>query len=844
MKKITLLICAIFLTMSGYSQDCSNTAMYGSANVSTPGIKTVSTCNFLGEYSTISGVSAGYEYEFTGQENASGNLAYITVRTGTSGGTVVASGTSPLTITAPSSDNLYVHWNASSSCTTTSVCSTTTATCITCATIEDCEGVQGGSAVPGSTCDDGNAGTINDVYDTDCNCAGVAPAVGSVCTNAIAVVCNADPAVYSSAASNGTNTTTCSMGNNGLWFSFMGTGGGVTVNSTSTFDHEMSINSGLCEALINIGCSDSTTGAETFTIASSVLNQMYYVYIAHYASGNVTTGDITISIVCATPPACTAPTLALAVQDVNGNAITECLNLGSSYYALATLAGGSGNTSYNLTANGGAVVEVSADGSVVLGPFNVGTNLNVSAVGVQDGDCNVSATANSPALCPPLNIDCANAITLVCNADPITFTSVGSTATNTTTCTMGNNGIWFSFMGTGGDITVNSTATFDHEMSINSGSCGSLVNIACKDGSTLAETYTITSSVVGETYYVYVARYSAGSTVTGNVTIDIDCATPPACTTPTLALEAQDVDGNPITECLNSGSSYYVLATLSGGAGNTSYNVSANGAAAVEVVADSFVVLGPFTVGTNVTVVAIGAQDGDCEISATKNSPVGCPPSNDGCDGAIALQCGVQITGSTANATASGLTAACGGFTSSSALDLFYSFEADGLNSYVISLNAAAGNSFDGILFVYSGTCGSLVSMGCSDEGNPEEIELIAPEAGTYIVRIFRYTTSGNFTLDLECTTLSINENNRLTDARLYPNPLNDGTFYIYAPQLNGERVEVNITDVAGRQIFSDRLVGSDNKISVSVNDALSSGMYLVTLKHAGETHTFRLVKE
>lgn len=37
----------------------------------------------------------------------------------------------------------------------------------------DCEGVLGGSALPGTPCDDGDANTINDVFDNDCGCAGV-----------------------------------------------------------------------------------------------------------------------------------------------------------------------------------------------------------------------------------------------------------------------------------------------------------------------------------------------------------------------------------------------------------------------------------------------------------------------------------------------------------------------------------------------------------------------------------------------------------------------------------------------------------------------------------------------
>ena len=46
----------------------------------------------------------------------------------------------------------------------------------------DCNGVQGGSALPGTVCDDGDAGTVNDVWSPGCVCAGtpIVPIVGFV----------------------------------------------------------------------------------------------------------------------------------------------------------------------------------------------------------------------------------------------------------------------------------------------------------------------------------------------------------------------------------------------------------------------------------------------------------------------------------------------------------------------------------------------------------------------------------------------------------------------------------------------------------------------------------------
>ena len=91
---------------------------------------------------------------------------------------------------------------------------------------------------------------------------------------------------------------------------------------------------------------------------------------------------------------------------------------------------------------------------------------------------------------------------------------------------------------------------------------------------------------------------------------------------------------------------------------------------------------------------------------------------------------------------------------------------------------------------------------------------------------------------------LGIEDNQMLAGIRLYPNPTSNNNFYINAPNLNGEQIDVIITDMAGRQIFQNKLNCQDNKIAVSVNGSLTTGVYLVTLKFAGEESTYRLVKQ
>jgi hypothetical protein len=104
-----------------------------------------------------------------------------------------------------------------------------------------------------------------------------------------------------------------------------------------------------------------------------------------------------------------------------------------------------------------------------------------------------------------------------------------------TGCTMSNNGVWYTFVGDGNDTTISTTglATFDQEMGIASGSCGSLLNVICRDTSIGGgtETHTFTT-VSGTTYYVYVAHKGTG-TITGAFTISRTCPVLTSCVTPT-----------------------------------------------------------------------------------------------------------------------------------------------------------------------------------------------------------------------------------------------------------------------------------------------------------------------
>jgi hypothetical protein len=117
-------------TVSGCAPaTCANTSPYGSATInSNGGAVTISNCSYAGEYSTISGAVSGQTLRFTSSVASD----YITVRSGSSGGAVVAQGNTPLVFTNTYTGTLYAHWNTNSSCGTQYSCRTTTVQCTSC----------------------------------------------------------------------------------------------------------------------------------------------------------------------------------------------------------------------------------------------------------------------------------------------------------------------------------------------------------------------------------------------------------------------------------------------------------------------------------------------------------------------------------------------------------------------------------------------------------------------------------------------------------------------------------------------------------------------------------------
>ncbi len=568
----------------------------------------------------------------------------------------------------------------------------------------------------GDACDDDDDDTENDTVTADCECDGTpidnTPS-NDLCSGAIDLECGETVSGDNTNATvdvQGTCGTSFSSGR-GVWYSLSGFSGTISATTCSetgpTFDTKIGIFSGSCDNLTCVGGDDDAASTEATdldcTIGTATANRASYIefvaspdstyYILVAGFGATSAGTFDLTVTC-TPFDC---------EDLDANIGDSC---------------------------------------------DDGDDSTINDVVTEDCGC-----AGVP---PSPGSVCSDAFTIDCNGEPVTFSSDDSNGTNTTECSIGDNGLWFTFTGTGGDITINSTADFDHEMSINSGSCDDLTNLGCDDGSTQAETFLIENSVDGETYYVYIARFNSGSIVTGDITIDIDCAAPPLCTSPELSLSIQDADGGSIDDCIDFGGEYFVLASLEGGSGNSSYNITINGSDATLIDANGTAVLGPIAVGTDATVTVVGSDDAQCDATALIDSPELCAPSNDNCEDAIAVSCESSTLGTTIGATESSFESPdCAGGTPA---DVFYTIDAVPGTDYTVTIN---GDNYDGVLVLYSGTCDGddLTELDCADNGFTagvaETLTFSVEEASTIIIRTYDWSsTRGSFTLDVSCETV------------------------------------------------------------------------------------------
>ncbi|MDO6596078.1 GEVED domain-containing protein [Oceanihabitans sp. 2_MG-2023] len=400
------------------------------------------------------------------------------------------------------------------------------------------------------------------------------------------------------------------------WYTFTVTTGPLDINITALSNNrnlflQLISSTSSCTGLSQINCANNDTAnnsAQTETINATLNNGIYYIKVANVSGGN---NPMTLNSICVTSSAplanddcSTATTLNCGDTNISGSTIgssNTTISTGctiSNYGVWYSFIGDGQQTTISSTSSGGwdhemnivsgscgTLTNISCEDSDFTNgtesytfTSSIGTNYYIyiahwDSTSATTGNFTISRTCSTPPT-TPTNDDCSAAVTLNCG-DNIAGTTNNSTAASSGTgCSISDYGVWYTFTGDGIEttITTDAAASFDHEMAIASGSCGSLTNITCEDstGNGGIESYTFTP-ILGVEYYIYIADYYTygGATDTGNFTISRTCVS--ACTPPTAqptnltfgTITDNSIDGS-FTASAPASSNYLVLMNTTG----------------------------------------------------------------------------------------------------------------------------------------------------------------------------------------------------------------------------------------------------------------------------------------
>ena len=200
------------------------------------------------------------------------------------------------------------------------------------------------------------------------------------------------------------------------------------------------------------------------------------------------------------------------------------------------------------------------------------------------------------------------------------------------------------------------------------------------------------------------------------------------------------------------------------------------------------------------------------------------------------------VAGSIIGATGSGVAIpSCGGSATDDE-DLWYSFVAA---TGTATVSVITGD-FDAVVAVYSGTCGSLVEIGCADgevENATETVDLTGLTNGeTYFIRIFEWYSvppgSNDITLKVWTSNLLSEPelDKDIAEFRFYPNPVQD--------KLNlraQDNIEnVSVYNMLGQEVMRQAPNSNNTEVNMS---GLQTGSYFVKVTINGISETKQIIK-
>lgn len=391
--------------------------------------------------------------------------------------------------------------------------------------------------------------------------------------------------------------------------------------------------------------------------------------------------------------------------------------------------------------------------------------------------------------------------TVGASCTPVAFNKPNAYVNNMTPAGCGasaNDDAFGWFAGTGNPVTVQYTppAAADAVLHVLAGTCAAPTVVGCSDNCCIGALESVTiPTTVGTNYMVRIQRWGGDAAMNGTLCVfnappgpanDDPCGATPlpmntSCSyTISSTANATATTGVPAPGCANyNGADVWFSAVVPASGGliiDSNTGVITDGGMALYTAPACS---GPFTLiacdddgsanGLMPMIAANGLtpgstvyirfweyggdNNGTFSICASIPPP---PPANDNpCSATLApvnpdMNCTTQTAGTLAGATPSGLpTAPCGGTPND---DVWFRFTATSTTQY-ISLNNVAGNTTDLYHAVYSGTCGALTNISCSDPNNSTLSGLAIGQ--TYWIRVYSWSSAAgaNSTFNLCITT-------------------------------------------------------------------------------------------
>lgn len=361
--------------------------------------------------------------------------------------------------------------------------------------------------------------------------------------------------------------------------------------------------------------------------------------------------------------------------------------------------------------------------------------------------------------------------------------------------------------------------------------------IACASGSSSGNReinqLTVTA---GTTYYIVLSTWPSPQSFAYTLNITENTCTAPAVTF------------NRTSNCAVS-AGFFVSANITSLGTATSLTVTDNQSSpAQQVTATGNVQFGPYPNNTSVVLTVASNQDANCVVVSPAQNQLFCPPVNDNCANAVAITPTATFSvtdGTNAGATASSnetVPVNCNGYAGG---DVWFSTVVPPSGNLTIETgNSSTGTSgLDTVVTVYSGACGSLVQVGCDDDGADTDayskVSLTGQTPGsTLYLRVYEYSNdnTGAFGISAYDSSLKTTSFDNAS-FKVYPNPVKNTLYLSYVENMS----DVAVFNLLGQQVLSKKINATESQVDMS---ALAGGTYLVKVNVGNQVKTLKIVKE